>query len=368
MLDWFAERADLSLVLESPPPGTLNYRDDRRYTVGEAIDVLNSVLLTKGYTLVRRGRMLLLVNLEDGVPPNLVTDVPLAELDQRGDYELVRVLFRVRNLPAESVAEELESLLGPQGAVNVLGRAGMIQVTETAGRIRTIRSVIEAIEAPMSGQGVTEIQLRNTTTDGVLPILRQMLGVPEGAMSTPTGSLQLGADPAGEKLLVSGAEAQVARVREVLELVDVPARGDLADTPQLEVYPTGQADPELALGVLQTLLSGSDATRLAADSRAGNIIALATPAEHATIRATLDQMQRDARQIEVIPLSAIDPRTAVGAITRLFANPAAEGDAPDPRAPLVDADLATNSLLVRATAMQIEQIKSFLGQLGETGE
>ncbi|MEM1304306.1 MAG: secretin N-terminal domain-containing protein, partial [Planctomycetota bacterium] len=47
---------------------------------------------------------------------------------------------------------------------------------------------------------------------------------------------------------------------------------------------------------------------------------------------------------------------------------AAEGDAPDPRAPLVDADLATNSLLVRATAMQIEQIKSFLGQLGETGE
>ena len=80
VLDWFAEQSDLSLVLESPPSGTFNYTDRRRYSPAEALDVLNSVLLTKGYTLVRRDRMLVLVNLEDGIPPNLVTDVPLSEL------------------------------------------------------------------------------------------------------------------------------------------------------------------------------------------------------------------------------------------------------------------------------------------------
>src|SRR5690606_12398163 len=37
VLEWFAEQADLSLVLESPPPGTFNYRDSKSYTAAEAL-------------------------------------------------------------------------------------------------------------------------------------------------------------------------------------------------------------------------------------------------------------------------------------------------------------------------------------------
>ncbi len=36
VLDWFAEQSDLSLVLESPPSGTFNYTDSRRYTPAQA--------------------------------------------------------------------------------------------------------------------------------------------------------------------------------------------------------------------------------------------------------------------------------------------------------------------------------------------
>ena len=37
------------------PKGTFNYTDDRQYTPAQAIDLLNNVLATKGYLLVRRG-------------------------------------------------------------------------------------------------------------------------------------------------------------------------------------------------------------------------------------------------------------------------------------------------------------------------
>jgi len=47
VLEWFATQADLSLQMESVPPGTLNYRDNRAYTPAEALDLLNGVLLTK---------------------------------------------------------------------------------------------------------------------------------------------------------------------------------------------------------------------------------------------------------------------------------------------------------------------------------
>lgn len=368
VLDWFAEQSDLSLVIESPPSGTFNYTDSRSYTPAEALDVLNSVLLTKGYTLVRRDRMLVLVNLEDGIPPNLVTDVPLEELDDRGEYELVRVLFQVRNMTPEAASEEISRMIGPQGNVVVLPRAGMLQVTETAGRIRAIRKVIQAIERPDSSAlgDIKPYELEYASAANVLPVLRQMLGIPADAFSTPEATLQLAVDTSsGNRLLAFGTPEMVDRLEEVLKLVDVPqAAGGPIDALQLEVYPVNQADPEATLLVLQTLMAEEPGTRLAADPQTGNIVALATLANHATIRATLAQMQEDARQIEVIPLVSVDPQLALLSVTKLFG--IAAGEEADPRAPIVDADLSTNSLLVRGSRAQIDQIKTLLGQMGES--
>ena len=238
VLDWFAEQADLSLVLESPPPGTFNYHDSRSYTVAEALDVINSVLLTKGFTLVRSGRMLVLVNLEDGIPPNLVTDVPLAELDDHGEYEIIRVTFPVLNMSAEEAAKEVEHLIGPQGAVIVLPQSKRIQVTETGGRLRTIRSVINAVERPDVTGSIREITLKHLSVDDALPYLRQLLAIPDEAFSTPDGQLHIGKDVTGWKLLVHGTPERVARAQEVVRLIDVAdaARG-VSGAPQLEVYP-----------------------------------------------------------------------------------------------------------------------------------
>ena len=51
--------------MDDPPKGTFNYTDNRAYTPAEAIDLLNSVLLPKGYTLIRRDRMLWVINLDN---------------------------------------------------------------------------------------------------------------------------------------------------------------------------------------------------------------------------------------------------------------------------------------------------------------
>ena len=39
VLQWFAEQAGLSLVMNAPPQGTFNYTDDHEYTPAEAIDL-----------------------------------------------------------------------------------------------------------------------------------------------------------------------------------------------------------------------------------------------------------------------------------------------------------------------------------------
>ena len=60
VLEWFAEESGPVVGHETnPPPGTFNYSDPKQYTPEEAIDVLNSVLLTHGFTLIRRDKMLI---------------------------------------------------------------------------------------------------------------------------------------------------------------------------------------------------------------------------------------------------------------------------------------------------------------------
>ncbi|MCI0334977.1 MAG: hypothetical protein L0228_17355 [Planctomycetes bacterium] len=367
VLDWFADQAGLSLLLESPPPGTFNYRDTRSYTPAEALDVLNGVLLTKGYTLVRRGRMLVLVNLEDGVPPNLVPDVPLEELDKRGEYELIRVLFPVWNMTPDQAAEEVQPILGPQGKVVTLPQARQIQVTETAGRLRTIRSIVDSVEQPELGTaGLREFKLNYLTFDAAMPTIRHILGIPAEAYSTPDGAMQITKSALGEKILFRGTAQHAARLGEILRLIDVPeAAAGIDGAPQLEVYPITTADPEAVLKVLQTLMRDDPNVTLATDKEAGHVVAFATPPQQATIRATIDQMQKDSRQVDVIALSNTDPQVAVLAINKLFGS---IDDKPDPKAPRVDADLNSRSLLVRGTASQVEQIRNLLRQLGETEE
>jgi len=367
VLEWFADQAQLSLNMDVPPEGTLNYTDTRGYTPTEALNVINSVLLTKGYTLLRRDRALILIDLADGIPPDLVRSVSPGELDDLGEYEVVRTLFPLRKMTAEEAEEEIKNLIGPQGSIAVLPKSQHVQVTETVGRLRHIRRVIEAVEGPTdSGGELRQFELQYVSADEVMPIIRKLLNIPEETDAAADGSLRMAVDLDGGKILASGKSHRLAELEEVIKTLDVPSSSDGGPVtplqpPQLEVYDTGQADPESVLQVMQTLLSGMPDVRLATDPQTGNLVALARPAQHRTIRATLDQMQADVDQIEVIKLRAVDPQVAVLAINKLFGEDGKGGA----KAPTIDADLGSSSLLVRASPGQIKQIHDLLDQMGE---
>ena len=369
VLDEFAQHARLSLLFETLPPGTCNYVDDREYTPAEAIDVLNSLLLIKGYTLIRRERMLIVVNLEDledGVPPNLVTTVPVEEIDQLGKYELVSTVFQLENVTAEEAQAEIVKLLGPQGSVVPLPRAQRIVVTETGGQLRTIRDAIQRIEDPkrLASQQLRSFPLDLSLAEEVLAILRQLFGIADDKNAAEDGSIRFALDPLGMRLIAFGKASKLDQVAEILtaleasNFADVQAEGVEAAL-QLEVYTVAPADPESVLQVMQTLLSGSPGARLSTDQKTGNLVALARPEDQATIRATLDQMRNESNRVEVFQLRGMDPQLAVLSITKLFGG---GEDSPFK----VDADPTSRRLIIRGSEAEIEQIRAWLEQMGES--
>ena len=374
VLEWFARNAGLSLVTDIVPPGTFNYTDSREYTPAEAIDVLNTILLTKGYTLIRRDKALMLVHLQDlqeGVTRNLVRVINPEELKSVGESELVSVLFQLDRLTPEEAETEVKKLLGPQGSIITLPRSRQIQVTETGSRLRAIQAVIKRIDEEPFGLSSGELRtfdVKHLTPEEALGVIKAFMDIPADRAGAPDNSIRFAADPAGKRILASGRPERLKRVEEILALVDVPKPGaqpTIEETPQLEVYPISDADPQSVLAVMQTLLAGLPDVRLTIDPKTGSLVALARKNEHMTIKATIEQLQRDSRKPEVIRLRKVDPEKAVLAINKLFGGGGDSKTPANPNAPVVDADPVARQLYIRGTNAQIEQIRNLLEKMGE---
>ena len=131
--------------MDAPPPGTFNYSDSRDYSVSEALDLLNSVLLTKGYTLIRRERMLTLIDVSEEFPEGLIPKVTLEELEKRGKHELVTVELSLGRRDPEAVTAAVTPLLGPYHKLLAVAPTKQLFVTDRAGIISDVNKVVQSL-------------------------------------------------------------------------------------------------------------------------------------------------------------------------------------------------------------------------------
>lgn len=148
VLEWFAEQQDLTLVMDRTPPGTFTYSDSRTYSPTEGIDLINSVLMTRNFSVMRRNKMLVVVELSDALPLELIPRVKLDELASRGRFELVSVVFPLGGRPIDSVLAEVKPFLSGYGRAIPLAQASQLLVVENAGKMQTINELIASIPVP----------------------------------------------------------------------------------------------------------------------------------------------------------------------------------------------------------------------------
>ena len=186
VLQWLAEESDLSFSTDVIPTGTFNYIDrDQRFTPKEAIDLVNGYLLIKGYTIVRKGKMLLVIDLEDELDAQLVRDLlvetPVSKLKDRGEYEITKTRFDLNSVDAAEAEQQISQLLSPVGSVVVIPGAKQIMATETGGTLRVIQEVLASLEksALEAEKGkLHSYLLKVATADEVLAVARPLLGAP----------------------------------------------------------------------------------------------------------------------------------------------------------------------------------------------
>lgn len=398
VLTMFAEAAGLTLDLNAVPPGSFNYRDNRKYTPMQALDVLNGYLLQKGYVLVRRDEFLVVVNIDNGIPPNLVPTVTVEELPTRGRNELMTVLIPLEGMTADEAATESRELLGPQGKVVPLNKANKIVVTDIGSNLQRIYGLITGFEVEDGDKVFRKFELEHISVLDADAVVRDLFGLGARGVQNVSGSSRSSYDPRSRygssssssrdprygsqapadpnaavtlavdertnSLLVTASPANILIIEEAIEAVDLPPLdgeyGRSNREPYLEVYQLETAD---AMEVTKTLNVLYPGTILNEDGRTRRIHIKATQEMHRDIATTIKQLDGQgagATQMAVIPLGRMDAYTATTSIQSLFY---ADGES----APVVQPHPSDNALIVRGSNEQVTQIKLLVTQL-EPGE
>ncbi|MHC4398337.1 MAG: secretin N-terminal domain-containing protein [Planctomycetota bacterium] len=364
VLKWFARQAGMILVYESFPHGTCNYVDDQVYTPGQGVNVINGLLLLEGYVLFRRERLLILWNLEEEIPPDLIEEIPVEELDNRGEYELVAVRFPLESLTAEEANTEVKDLVGREGSVAVLSKSRQILARSTVGRLRMVRDTLRRVEETGAASTIRTFPLDFTTAENDLLILKQLMTIPAEENTSSDKSITLMWDSLGMRLVAAGELKKIEQVAKALEALQARAAEEAVDEGvesaiRVDTYPCSPADPETVLKVMQTLLENRPSVRASTDPNTGNLIIMGPDDVHALVKKTLELLIRDATRIHVFELRTMDPQKAMTAIQNLIPG---EGSTLK-----IAADPTTNQLIVRGSEGEIALIRSWLDQMGETG-
>ncbi len=328
VLNWFAEQSGLSLVLDAPPPGTFNYADTKEYTPAEAIDLLNGVLLTKGYTLIRRERMLLVVDILDGVPEELVPEVDLKDLDARGRFELVRVTFPLGTRDTQLVESEVKPLLGEFGKSIPLVQTKQLVVIETAGKVRVIRAVIDSIPEPAKPAPAAEKKEPEKPTLATYPLKNIDPAAALATLKTLFGDGHFIHDTKTNQLMAYAVPSQQAAVGLALEQMQAETPEDLKFALEIHRLTPGNHAP--LVGLLQTLFP---AARLSLDPASSSLVAWATPPAQETIRRTIVGLDEEgaapgSRMLKVYRLRRSNPATLVSLLTPVLPRARITADAP----------------------------------------
>jgi len=403
VLKLFADASGLTLDLYAIPPGTFNYYDNGKYTPTQALDILNGYLIQKGFILVRRDEFLVVLNIDAGIPPNLVPTVDVAELPNRGRNELLRVVLPLpAGMAPEDAATEVQALLGPQGTAVPLSKTNRLILTDIGSNLQRVNMLLSGLDIEDEEKVFRQFRLANINVLDADTVIRDLFGLgPRGvenvsasasgssrgfdprsffssrfgsssrdssrgssssnnaAAADPNAAVKVAIDERTNSLLVTASPQNMRIVEEAVESIDIPEGNGVVNRatrePYLEVYQLRSAD---AMEVTKTLNVLYPGTVVNEDGRARRIHIQATPEMHREIADTINRLdgQGGGSQVAVIPLGRLDSYTATASIQQLFL---VDGD----EAPVVQPHPTGNGLIVRGSADQVEQIKLLLTQL-----
>jgi general secretion pathway protein D len=313
-----------TVVVDPRVRGTINLSSEKPQSPSAAYAQFVAALRLQGYTVVESGGIYKVVPEAEGkLQGNVVSVSP----DQPAGNQIVTQIFRLDHESALNLVPVLRPLISPNNTINVNPGSNALVITDYADNLRRLSRIIAAMDMPNATE-VEVIPLKHALAADLAPLVLRLTqssnAVAVQGQVDNSFRTAIIAEPRSNALIVRAANAaRLALVRSLVERLDQPSSEDASGNIHV-VY-----------------LKNAEAVKLAATLRAA-MASVATSASAAT---------------------SIPGRALTGGAAAAAATAAASSSSQSETGGQIQADPATNSLVITAPEPQYRQMRAVIDKL-----
>ena len=330
----FAAMIDRPILVDPRVRGTITVYSEQPQSVRQAWQNYQAALRGLGFTVVESGGLLKVVPEADA---KLQTDtVSVGKVGVRGD-QVITQIFSLRFENPNNLVAVLRPLISANNTINANPGSNSLVITDYADNLQRLGRIIAALDQP-AGTDIEVIPLQHVVAADIAPLVQRLAEGGTGGAQVP------GAQGSGATVLADArSNSLIIRATNPSRLALIRANVEKLDRPNTAIGPGG--------GLWVVHLKNADAVRLATVIRAafgavgggsgGGGSSAASP-------------------------SAPSQGSPLGGSTSTPGGPASSGVS-GPAAPttggFIQADPATNSLIITAPEPLYRQVRTMIDQL-----
>ncbi len=293
-----------TLVLDPALTGEVTVVSAQPLTQDGVWSLFQSILRVRGFVAV-----------ESGVVWEVVTEAQARSkgvaprAGTPGSQDVVTQLLPLDRLPAEEAVRVLRPLVDEAGYIEALPDPNAIIITDTAANVARIAEIARTFDGPTDLR--TEVvRFSYAEATAVIAAIREVLG------NSGTGA-RLSVDPGSNTLLVRGTERDINQIRDLARDMDVPPRNNPREELRTYIYGLKYGDAEVVAEIVSnTLQGGVDLTNPVAEAVEEGAPVPTGPAPEVSVQASTATnsivIRGTSRQIEEVSqlVAALDQRRA----------------------------------------------------------
>ncbi|MDB5784502.1 type II secretion system secretin GspD [Caballeronia mineralivorans] len=253
-----------TIIVDPRVKGQLNLVSENAVPEDQALKTLQSALRMQGFALVQDHGVLKVVPEADaklqGVP-TYVGNAPVA----RGD-QVVTQVFQLRNESANNLLPVLRPLISPNNTIAAYPANNTLVVTDYADNVRRIAQIIAGVDTA-AGQQVQVVPLKNANAIDAAQQLTKMLDPGSIGSTDTTLKVSVTADPRTNSLLLRASNA--GRLNAAASLAK-QLDGPTGQPGNMHVVPVRNADATKLAKTLRGMLGKGGDTGSSAGSNEAN--------------------------------------------------------------------------------------------------
>jgi general secretion pathway protein D len=375
----FSKLTKRNYIVDNNVKGKITIHLPTPVSLEQALRILDSVLLLKGFTTVPVDKNTWkVINAKDARQ----TTIPLTNNEKQNPSDImVTTLVRLKHIAAQDVQQLLGQFISKDGILNSFAGTNSLVLIDSAANIKRLQELIKELDVPALDQDITIIPILYAEAKDIAEKIEKILGedkekqapttpVRNTSIRTPSQPgitntvttdnnspserrslpLKIIPDERTNAVIVVADPEMTLRVKALVEQLD--SRIDQS-TGRFWVYRLKHADAEQLAEIINSLISGTAAESSSEKSgtQGSSISRKSSSSERSSSRETSAQrINQNLQRNQAAQNRAAASSSGEGKVTL-------EGEV------FVAPDTATNSLIINASKTDYERVKDVIEQL-----